>query len=194
MYKRQWLWWKRHGGYQPIHKALGEAIDREYPEVEMTVEFAPEGADWLEFWYRTGGDGENDPVFYNGHMADMRYSARKFGHKISALFQFVAGEQPLSPAIFRESFWTVFSNRPDRMGHWGTDRALSENNDAERAADFAAQTAEMTRLHNQLSEPLYPALRHSERPRAKVAFLKSEASWLYPVSYTHLTLPTIYSV
>ncbi|MDP0498878.1 MAG: hypothetical protein Q7P63_02150 [Verrucomicrobiota bacterium JB022] len=179
LHYRTWLWWKRHGGYQPIHKALGEAIDQHFPEVEMTVEFAPEGADWLEFWYRTGGGGENDPVFYNGHMADMRYSARKYGHKNSALFQFVASEEPLSRAIFRESFWTVFSNRPDRMGHWGTDRALDPSNSPERQAAFNEQIAEMERMQETLAKPLFPAIANTERPYAKVGFINSEAAWLY---------------
>lgn len=174
---RFFKWWKAEGGYQPVHTAIYNAVKAIAPQVDITVEFAQKHSDYLEFWFRTVNDAENDPVFYNGHLTDMIYSARKFGHKISALFQFVSSESPYSADLFRESAWIILSRNPERMGHWGANRGFK--NDKEAMNKYAEQRAELKRLHHEVFQPLFPLLRTLERPRHNVAFLKSEANWLY---------------
>jgi PKD repeat protein len=175
-----WKWWKHNGAQNPVHTAVSRGIKSVNPDLELTVEFGQRDAGWLEGWWRTAGAEQTDPTFLNGYINNMIASAKRYGHKISATFQFVIAYEediPLCPDVFRESAWATFAKRPDRMGHWGANRCF--NADPEYPVESEETKAELRSLYENLYRPFYPMVKQLNQTEKDTALLKSEANWLY---------------
>lgn len=170
-------WWRDNGAFNPVHCNSTNALKAVDSNIETTVEFGQQCADYLEHWYRTAADGENDPSFYDSIAESMLYSSRKFGHKNSMTFQFVASSKPLSPDLFSESAWIIISKRPDRMGHWGATECFTDNPGYPDECD--AEMVRMKEMKNEVYDKFYPMIYNLNHTNKKAAFLISEANALY---------------